>query len=138
MTYAELAEYLKPYREKVNAFSKETLLGVLFSETYLRALQFPTQEMLQTEIDKAMAGLLGRLKNEEKSARFRNRVKRLDSLIAIHDRMEIRGADCNACEHWRERRAKKRGTRIPGGVGKCTRPEGHCRPSKVRETTCGD
>ena len=40
--------------------------------------------------------------------------------------------DCNACDFWRSRANRKKGVLIPGGFGKCTRPEGHCDPDIVR------
>ena len=40
--------------------------------------------------------------------------------------------DCNACDFWRSRANRKKGVLIPGGFGKCTRPEGHCDPDIVK------
>jgi len=38
---------------------------------------------------------------------------------------------CLTCDLWRKRASKKRGVLIPGGMGKCTRLEGHCNPDIV-------
>jgi hypothetical protein len=41
-------------------------------------------------------------------------------------------SDCLRCEHWRSRASRIKGVTIPGGTGKCIRPEGHCNPEKPR------
>lgn len=40
--------------------------------------------------------------------------------------------DCNDCPHWKRKGSKFRGVMIPGGYGKCIRPQGHCSPDKPR------
>jgi len=42
--------------------------------------------------------------------------------------------DCNTCPLWKSLGNRKyKGTRIPGGYGKCIRPGHHCSPFLVRE-----
>jgi len=45
---------------------------------------------------------------------------------------DLEAGNCNACDFWRSRINRKKGVLIPGGYGKCTRPEGHCAPHTVR------
>jgi len=40
--------------------------------------------------------------------------------------------DCAKCPFWKKRASKIKGKLIPGGSGKCTRPEGLCENPKVR------
>lgn len=40
--------------------------------------------------------------------------------------------DCSTCQWWKRKKSPRRGQPIPGGNGKCTRPQGHCNPEKVR------
>ena len=40
--------------------------------------------------------------------------------------------DCNTCEYLKGMMNPKKGVKIPGGFGKCTRPGGHCDPDLVR------
>ncbi|MCL4500840.1 MAG: hypothetical protein M1438_03165 [Deltaproteobacteria bacterium] len=40
--------------------------------------------------------------------------------------------DCATCPWYKSRGNKKKGHLIPGGFGKCTRPQGHCHPEKPR------
>ena len=41
--------------------------------------------------------------------------------------------DCNTCPFWRRVGNRKySGHRIPGGYGKCIRPDDACHPAKVR------
>jgi hypothetical protein len=132
MTYGELFEHVRPFKEKMEKYSKTALLQVLFDNTWIRATRYSTEETLAADVERALTEVLDELKKTKGIAASVNRGKRWRSLSARIDRSRMKGADCNTCEHWRERKAKKKGTRIPGGVGKCTRPEGHCRPSKVR------
>lgn len=41
--------------------------------------------------------------------------------------------NCNDCPYWKRRNHKKKGVKISGGVGKCTRPDGHCNPEIVKK-----
>jgi len=45
---------------------------------------------------------------------------------------DLEAGNCNDCDFWRSRINRKKGVLIPGGYGKCTRPEGHCAPHTVR------
>jgi len=38
--------------------------------------------------------------------------------------------DCSACQWHKAMSNSKKGVKIPGGFGKCTRPEGHCNPTQ--------
>ena len=40
--------------------------------------------------------------------------------------------DCSTCGFWKMRGSCIPGKSIPGGYGKCTRPEGHCNPEQPR------
>ncbi len=45
---------------------------------------------------------------------------------------DLEDGNCNDCDFWRSRISRKKGVLIPGGYGKCTRPEGHCVPHTAR------
>jgi len=40
--------------------------------------------------------------------------------------------NCMKCLHWARVANSRRGVKIPDGVGKCTRPGGHCDPDVVK------
>lgn len=40
--------------------------------------------------------------------------------------------DCSTCPYYRSLNNKKKGARIPGGIGKCIREEGICENPKPR------
>jgi len=40
--------------------------------------------------------------------------------------------DCSTCPHWKRKGSKKPGVLIPGGYGKCSRPQGQCAPEKPK------
>ena len=40
--------------------------------------------------------------------------------------------DCSRCGDWRPSSSRISGVVIPGGTGKCIRPDGHCNPEKPR------
>ncbi|MHB9074639.1 MAG: hypothetical protein ACYC6G_14070 [Desulfobaccales bacterium] len=48
------------------------------------------------------------------------------------DRAAGATGDCSGCQWWKRKKSPRRGQLIPGGYGKCTRPQGHCSPEKVR------
>jgi hypothetical protein len=133
MTYGELFDkHVKPFSAALEKYSKTALLQVLADNTWIHATRWSTSETFEADVERALAEVLEQLKKTAPIAAGNNKSKRVRALLDRIARARIEGADCNTCEHWRERKAKKKGTRIPGGVGKCTRPEGHCRPSKVR------
>jgi hypothetical protein len=45
--------------------------------------------------------------------------------------------ECNDCRWWRRKGSKKKGVRIPGGFGKCIRPQGQCGPKTLRRGSPG-
>lgn len=51
---------------------------------------------------------------------------------ALRNRAAGATGDCNACAWWKRKGSPRRGQMIPRGFGKCTRPQGHCNPEKVR------
>jgi len=68
---------------------------------------------------------------------LKNGAGEIGTFIAIIDEAEeelqkIKG-DCSQCQYHRAMSNKKKGVKIPGGYGKCIRPEGHCSPEKVNE-----
>lgn len=50
----------------------------------------------------------------------------------MSDRIAGATGDCSTCKHWKCKGSKFRGQTIPGGYGKCIRPQGHCNPEKPK------
>jgi len=46
--------------------------------------------------------------------------------------------DCATCPFWKRKASKTKGKLIPGGAGKCTRPEGLCNNPKPKENHSGE
>ena len=50
----------------------------------------------------------------------------------VHDPGYKSTGNCNNCPFYRGKMNKHKGVKIPGGFGKCIRPQGHCNPQKTR------
>jgi hypothetical protein len=132
MNGLELSERIKALTAEMEKYSKTALVHsyalLVVSNVYPRA----DDAEYRAALDTAQASVLTHLKEQAPTARLSNRSRRFQRTTARLDQMLRHNADCTTCDDWRPRGAKKKGTRIPGGKGKCTRPGGHCRPSEVR------
>ncbi len=134
LTFHELwQEFMPGFQEQVERFSKTTLVFHLMNEAFASGLVMRTSMNAKDGVAEEIQRVLKRLRENAGTAKMAARSRRLQSMNRKIDRILLQGADCTTCDWWRARGAKKKGTRIPGGTGKCTRSEGHCRPSQVRK-----
>lgn len=123
----------KIFREILEKESKATLVLVL---TGMLSVDVQCKRIIgrldeESAFQLVRDELLKWTKGYRRTGRLENLLKRHEGVMSRYNEAVKLGGDCNECDFWRERGARKAGKRIPGGIGKCTRKGGHCQPVKV-------
>uniref|UniRef100_A0A6M3M2M0 Lin1244/Lin1753-like N-terminal domain-containing protein n=1 Tax=viral metagenome TaxID=1070528 RepID=A0A6M3M2M0_9ZZZZ len=84
---------------------------------------------------KTRGHMTSHMEDENEDKKLRSKIG--DEIEDKRGEIQERG-DCNFCQNWRNRNSSSPGVKVPGGTGKCIRPDGHCDPAiprrKIGET----